>query len=125
MLGQPFLPGAAQILLAMLVATAAIFDLRCRRIPNWLVLAGIVVGLGWNAHSSGFSGMGRAATGLGLVFALYLPFYLIRALGAGDVKLLAAIGAITVPAIVSGFCCDRHTRRCNRYPGVGDSRAPA
>lgn len=97
MLDQPFLSGAAQVLLGTLVATAAIFDIRYRRIPNWLVLAGIVAGLGWNAYSSGFSGLGRGAAGLGLGFALYFPLYLIRARGAGDVKLLAAVGAITGP----------------------------
>jgi prepilin peptidase CpaA len=95
MLDQPFLPGAGQILLGILVAIAAIFDIRFRRIPNWLVLAGIIAGGTWNVYSSGWSGLGRAAAGLGLGFALYFPLYLIRARGAGDVKLLAAVGAIT------------------------------
>src|SRR5947209_7625778 len=97
MLSEPSLLGAGQILLVMLVATAAVFDIRFRRIPNWLVLAGIVAGLGWNLVASGWSGLGRSAEGLGLGFALYLPLYMIRARGAGDVKLLAAVGAITGP----------------------------
>ncbi len=97
MLGQPSLSGAGQILLGILVAIAAVFDMRYRRIPNWLVLTGLIVGLGWNLYSSGFSGLGRAAAGLGLGFFLYFPLYLIRARGAGDVKLLAAVGAITGP----------------------------
>jgi prepilin peptidase CpaA len=97
MLSQPFLPEAGQILLGILVAAAAIYDIRFRRIPNWLVLAGIVAGVAWNVYSSGWSGLGRGAAGLGLGFALYFPLWLVRARGAGDVKLLAAVGAITGP----------------------------
>ncbi len=97
MLDQPSLSGAGQVLLGILVAIAAVFDIRYRRIPNWLVLTGIIVGLGWNVYSSGWSGLGRGAAGLGLGFVLYFPLYLIRARGAGDVKLLAAVGAITGP----------------------------
>jgi len=97
MLGQPSLPGTGQILLGILVAIAAIFDIRYRRIPNWLVLAGIIVGLAWNVYSSGWSGLLRASEGLGLGFILYFPLYLIRARGAGDVKLLAAVGAVAGP----------------------------
>jgi prepilin peptidase CpaA len=48
-------------------------------------------------YSSGWSGLLRASEGLGLGFILYFPLYLIRARGAGDVKLLAAVGAISGP----------------------------
>jgi prepilin peptidase CpaA len=97
MLSQPSLLGAGQILLGILVALAAIFDIRSRRIPNWLVLAGLIAGVGWNVYASGWSGLLRSAEGLGLGFILYFPLYLIRARGAGDVKLLAAVGAVTGP----------------------------
>jgi prepilin peptidase CpaA len=97
MLSQPLLPGVGQILLGILVTTAAIYDIRFRRIPNWLVLTGIVAGIVWNVYSSGIAGLGRGAAGLGLGFALYFPLWLLRARGAGDVKLLAAVGAITGP----------------------------
>jgi prepilin peptidase CpaA len=97
MFDQPLLSGAGQILLGALVAVAAVFDIRYRRIPNWLVLAGILVGLAWNISSSGWSGLARASEGLGLGFILYFPLYLLRARGAGDVKLLAAVGAVTGP----------------------------
>ena len=106
MLSEPSLSNAGQILLGILVAVAAVFDIRFRRIPNWLVLAGIVAGFTWNVYSPGFSGglsrnwpgFGRAAAGFGLGFILYFPLYLLRARGAGDVKLLAAAGAITGPS---------------------------
>jgi prepilin peptidase CpaA len=97
MLTPPSLSGTAQILLGILTLVAAGFDIRYRRIPNWLVLAGIVTGAAWNLYASGWSGLGHAATGLGLGFALYFPLYLLRARGAGDVKLLAAVGAIVGP----------------------------
>lgn len=96
-LGPPSLSGAGQILLGILVAIAATYDIRYRRIPNWLVLAGIIAGLSWNVSASGLPGLGRAAAGLGLGFILYFPLYLLRARGAGDVKLLAAAGAIAGP----------------------------
>ena len=79
MLLQPSLPGTGLILLGILVAIAAIFDIRYRRIPNWLVLAGIVVGFAWNVSHSGWSGLLRASEGLGLGFILYFPLYLLRA----------------------------------------------
>lgn len=97
MLTQPMLAGAAQILLGILVLVAAGYDIRYRRIPNWLVLTGIVTGFAWNLYASGWSGLGHAAAGLGLGFALYFPLYLLRARGAGDVKLLAAVGALVGP----------------------------
>jgi len=95
MLSQPTLNGAGQILLGILVAVAAFYDIRSRRIPNWLVLTGIIVGFVFNSYMSGISGFGRAAAGLGLGFILYFPLYLLRARGAGDVKLLAAVGSIS------------------------------
>jgi prepilin peptidase CpaA len=97
MLDQPSLPGAGQVLLVVLVGVAAIFDIRSRRIPNWLVLAGLVGGILWNVYAGGLSGLTRAGAGLAIGFVLYFPLYLLRARGAGDVKLLAAIGAITGP----------------------------
>jgi len=97
MLTQPTLAGAAEILLGMLTMVAAGFDIRYRRIPNWLVLTGMIAGFLWNLYSSGWSGLGHAAAGFGLGFALYFPLYLLRARGAGDVKLLAAVGCITGP----------------------------
>ena len=97
MLSQPSLPIAAQVLLAILTLVAATYDMRFRRIPNWLVLAGIVAGFGWNTYATGLSGLGHAAEGLGLGFILYFPLYLLKARGAGDVKLLAAVGAIVGP----------------------------
>lgn len=94
MFPNPQLPLAAQCLLALLTLVAAGYDLRFRRIPNWLVLAGLSMGLVWNGFTNGLPGLGYALGGLGTGFALYFPLYLLRARGAGDVKLLAAAGSI-------------------------------
>ena len=69
-------------------------DLRTRRIPNWLNLSGVILGIGLNALFSHEKGFKLAITGLGLALLIYVPLYLIRAMGAGDVKFMAAIGAL-------------------------------
>lgn len=100
MLNQPQLALTGQILLGILASVAAVYDIRFRRIPNWLVLAGLIAGLVWNLladTSHMFTGLGHWSAGLGLGFILYFPLYLLRARGAGDVKLLAAVGAISGP----------------------------
>ncbi len=101
---HPELPPIAQFLLAILVAVAAGYDIRFRRIPNKLVLVGLVAGLAFNGLAFGWGGLLTAAQGLGLGFALYFPLYLLRARGAGDVKLLAACGSIIGPGNVLWLC---------------------
>ena len=87
-------------LLAVLLFAAAASDLRSRRIPNWLIVVGIGGAFGAHAMSmandmaplagvASWSPLAGLATG----FALLLPLYLLRATGAGDVKLMAAVGA--------------------------------
>jgi prepilin peptidase CpaA len=75
------------------LAMATVTDLRCRRIPNWLVvpflLGGIVVS-GW-AH--GWHGIGQSVMGLGLGALLFGVLCWMGGMGMGDVKLCAAIGA--------------------------------
>jgi prepilin peptidase CpaA len=82
--------------LLLLVLAAGIYDLRVRRIPNWLNLSGVILGLGFNALP-GQGGVTRAIGGLLCALAVYVPLYLLRGMGAGDVKLMAAVGAIAGP----------------------------
>ena len=71
---------------------AALADLRFRRIPNWLNMAG--AGLGMLVSGLGPSGnWGQSGLGLAVALAIGLVLYLIKALGAGDAKLMAAFGA--------------------------------
>ena len=84
------------ILLSVVIA-AGIYDLRVRRIPNWLNLIGIILGLTFNAMP-GQVGVTKALGGLACALAVYIPLYLVRGMGAGDVKLMAAVGTIAGPA---------------------------
>jgi prepilin peptidase CpaA len=88
-------PRGALVILTILLVAAAIFDIRYRRIPNWLTLGGVLAGilLNWFIGPPE-GGVLYSLAGLGGAFAVYLVLYLLRAMGAGDVKLMAAIGAI-------------------------------
>ena len=72
-------------------------DLRTRRIPNWLNLSGVLLAIGLNTLVSQSAGFKLAAAGLGFALLIYVPLYLIRAMGAGDAKFMAAIGAFIGP----------------------------
>ena len=82
------------VLLALLVA-AAIYDVRYRRIPNWLTVLGVVLGfvLNWLIGPPE-GGLLFALEGFAASFLVYLFLYALRAMGAGDVKLMAAVGAL-------------------------------
>jgi prepilin peptidase CpaA len=87
-------PGIEVVLLAVVLA-AALYDARYRRIPNWLTLIGVVLGLGLNTFLyQGWPGLRFSLMGLGLAFGFYFALYALRAMGAGDVKLMAAIGSL-------------------------------
>lgn len=91
------LPPGSQILLLLIVIPAAVFDLRSRRIPNWLCLTGLVLGFLLNLFLFGLGGLKVAGLGFALGFGIYLALYLIHAMGAGDVKLMGAVGSIVGP----------------------------
>lgn len=96
---------AAAVLAAGLVA-ATVIDIRSRRIPN--VLTASMAGLGLGLAAAGASGNTVVASLAGFVLGLVLmlPGYSLGATGAGDVKLMAAVGAIVGPALVlSAFLC--------------------
>lgn len=80
--------------LAVLMVPAAIYDLRTRRIPNWLSLAGMLLGVAVHSAYTGFSGSLESLGGLGLALVIGFLLFAIGWLGAGDAKLLAAVGAI-------------------------------
>lgn len=102
MASTPFFSISMLVALFTLCALAVVHDLLFRRIPNGLVVAGIALGIlfqsfaplgeglfAFPAGSLGFTaGLLGGLTGLGI----FMPMYLLRAMGAGDVKLLAMIG---------------------------------
>lgn len=92
------------LVLSALVLTAVVCDLRSRRIPNALVASGIALGLLFSAAAptgDGLApGIGGALLGGLAGLALLMPLYVLRVLGAGDVKLLAMVGAwLGAPAV--------------------------
>lgn len=91
-------PPEHQILLAATVVVAAVYDLRYRRIPNWLTLAALLFGIALNVSQFGLGGLGTATRGAGLALLIYFPMYVVRGMGAGDVKLMTAVGSIVGPA---------------------------
>ena len=86
-----------KIVLLGIALAAGAYDLRYRRIPNWLNLSGLVVGFGVNAALSGWHGTAAASLGMLCALVVYVPLYLVHGMGAGDVKLMAAVGAMVGP----------------------------
>lgn len=84
----------------LLSAAAGWTDLRSRRIPNWLTVPGLALGVASNALLGGWSGLKASLLGAGLGLLLLLPFVLLRSLGAGDWKLAGALGAFAGPGLL-------------------------
>lgn len=72
---------------------ACITDVRSRKIPNILTFGAAACGLTFHLAVAGLPGLLTAGGGWATGVALFLPFFLLRGMGAGDVKLLAALGA--------------------------------
>ena len=87
----------AAVLLALVAGWT---DYKRRRIPNWLTVPGLVVGISLNATASGWSGLKFSLLGAGLGLLLLLPFVLLRSLGAGDWKLAGALGAFVGASVL-------------------------
>lgn len=84
------------VVLSLGLATAVVTDVRTRRIPNWLT--GSIAGAGFGlAFGGGAVTPLQAALGLLTGLLLMMPGHLIGATGAGDVKLMAAIGSMVGP----------------------------
>lgn len=78
-------------LLAFVLAVA-IVDWRTHRIPNLLCSVAVIVGLASQMWMHGEAGLLTALGGAAVGFAMFLPFYVLRAFGAGDVKAMATVG---------------------------------
>lgn len=77
----------------IVLVTASLTDLRSRRIPNWLVVPFLLTGLVVQSAANGWNGAAHSLLGVGLSILLFgVPCFL-RAMGMGDLKLAAGVGA--------------------------------
>jgi len=90
------------IFVCALLVVACLSDLRTRRIPNVLTFSAVACALLFHLVTGGPSAAGWSLVGCLLGIALFLPMFALRGMGAGDVKLLAAVGAWLGPSQVAG-----------------------
>ncbi|HEV7375351.1 MAG TPA: A24 family peptidase [Pyrinomonadaceae bacterium] len=86
------------VVVALLIPLAIIityYDVRYRRIPNAFVLATLASGLIINTIYGGLNGMLMSLGGCAIAFILMFVLHIFGAMGAGDVKLFAAVGSLT------------------------------
>ena len=87
------------LLLLVLVVSAAVIDLAIRNIPNVLLLAGWIGALGLHCSATApVAAIGTALGGALVGFALFLPLYILRGMAAGDVKMMATVGLFLGPS---------------------------
>jgi prepilin peptidase CpaA len=81
------------LFLSSVLVSAAIFDIRAQRIPNFLTYPTMAAALVYHSFADGLGGFFFAMEGLGLGVGLFLMPYLMGLMGAGDAKLMGAVGA--------------------------------
>jgi prepilin peptidase CpaA len=82
-----------------LTLLAGCVDFRTRKIPNWLTVPAFCIGVSLRTALTGWAGAKASLEGAGLALILLLPLVLMRALGAGDWKLMGAVGAFLGPML--------------------------
>jgi prepilin peptidase CpaA len=89
---------AIEVILICLVAQAAVTDLAMRKIPNVLILSGLLLALILHLLAGQpWAPVTQWLAGCLAGFFLFLPLYLLRGMAAGDVKLMAMVGAFSGP----------------------------
>jgi prepilin peptidase CpaA len=90
----------AQIAAIVVVVLACVPDVWSRRIPNALTFGAAAAAVAFHVATGGWSGVGNSLTGWLVGAVLFFPMFALRGMGAGDVKLLAAVGAWLGPTQV-------------------------
>ncbi|TFJ91277.1 A24 family peptidase [Lentibacillus salicampi] len=83
------------IILILFLVTACYYDVRQHRLPNWLNVSGVLTGIVYHLIVNQLDGFVQSVLGVLVAGGILLLLYIFKAVGAGDVKLFAAIGAIT------------------------------
>jgi prepilin peptidase CpaA len=83
--------------LLLVLLTAVIYDLRYQKIPNWLTLSTFILGVVYHIYLQGVSGLLFSIEGASAGIALLIVPYLMGGMGAGDAKLMGAVGAMLGP----------------------------
>jgi prepilin peptidase CpaA len=93
------------VFLAIVLGSAVWIDFRSQRVPNILTFSSAAIGIVLQTLAFGMDGVLNAISGLGVGLAVFLPGYLLWGMGAGDVKLAAAIGTVLgpYPAFIAGI----------------------
>lgn len=94
------------IVLPFILAFACYGEIKERRIPNWLTLGTIALGLGAAAIEHGTQGLVDSALGLAITGGVFLPFCLLGIVGGGDMKLMAGVGAVACYPLALRVLCD-------------------
>jgi prepilin peptidase CpaA len=90
-----FYASAQLVAVVGLVAAAAVTDLRSHRIPNYITIPALLLGLVLSVLSGGLAGLGQSAAGIGLALGVFVLSLLCGGgIGGGDIKLLGAVGAL-------------------------------
>jgi prepilin peptidase CpaA len=92
-------PHAVAWIVSVILVEAAVIDGLKLRVPNWLTFHLALGGLAFGAWSHGVPGFLWALAGMTVGLATLLPLYAIGGMGAGDVKLMAGVGAWMGPAV--------------------------
>lgn len=90
-------PSVLLICVVVLLWIAAAWDIRQRRVPNLLVFPAMLLGIALQLVMFGSGGVVAALGGIAVGLGLLLPGYLLGTTGAGDVKLMAAVGTFLGP----------------------------
>ena len=94
----------AWLLTIVATAIAAALDVGTFTVPNWLTFPLCFLGLAYHTFLFGSTGFAFSTVGMLIGFLLLLLFFVVGAIGAGDVKLLAAVGAWLGPANTIWVC---------------------
>jgi prepilin peptidase CpaA len=84
--------------LSIVLILAVIYDLRFHKIPNLITFPTVIAGIVYHTWMGGWLGFLFSLEGMALGLSLLIGFYILGGMGAGDVKLMAAVGGILGPS---------------------------